>query len=354
MIPRHITELLYHHECVIVPGLGGFIKAYKPAKIIHATHEFFPPSATIAFNAGLSANDGILADRLATSTGCSYREALAEIRLWVETCLDSIKKGEKIEFVGIGDLFQNTSGKLEFIPSAQFNFNLDSFGLPVFYSKAVDNESIIVPQVQTAKHFNRNAKIRHLIPETLKWAAVLAPFLGFVLWSSLNGNVIDNYVHNYTGIYSWARSTPGKTVPFKNIRPSIKAETVPQQVIKSPASALTEANIAFEPGMISYAELDKNKIKVGGTSTTSATEVVSGNQNFFVIGGAFRDHNNALKLISILQQQGYSAQVIDTTPSGLFVVSMSGFSTYNEATVHLKEIKNSGYPGAWILNKQKG
>ena len=53
MITRHIADLLYDRECVIVPGLGGFIKAYRPALIIHGTHEFYPPSGTIAFSCSM-------------------------------------------------------------------------------------------------------------------------------------------------------------------------------------------------------------------------------------------------------------------------------------------------------------
>ena len=84
MITRHIADLLYHHECVIVPGLGGFIKANIPARIIHTSHEFFPPSGTLAFNSGLAANDGLLANHIASVQNTSYREALYEIKKWVE------------------------------------------------------------------------------------------------------------------------------------------------------------------------------------------------------------------------------------------------------------------------------
>ena len=86
MITRHLADLLYHNECVIVPGLGGFIKAYNPARIIHTTHHFFPPSGSIAFNAGLSANDGLLGNYIATAENTTYREALYSISSWVEQC----------------------------------------------------------------------------------------------------------------------------------------------------------------------------------------------------------------------------------------------------------------------------
>lgn len=354
MITRHIADLLYHHECVIVPGLGGFIKAYKPARIIHTTHEFFPPSGTVAFNSGLSVNDGLLANYIASVENTSYREALYDIKQWVKKSVDSVNKGENVTLHGIGDLFINKSGKLEFNPSLLVNFNDDSFGLPVFTAKITETDSFVVPEIQTSKRTHRSSKFVRLIPETLKWAAVLAPFVAFVLWGSINGNIIDNYVHNYTGMFSWVRSTPGKTVDLKHVAASVKVKEVPKQVVQSPGSILAEENISFEPGMVSYTELDKNKIKAAETVQLDVPEANNTDQDYFIVGGAFRDHNNALKLITMLKEQGYPASIVDTTSGGLYIVSMKGFSKYDEAVNQLGEIKKSGFSSSWILKKQRG
>lgn len=354
MITRHIADLLYYHDCVIVPGLGGFIKAYRPAQIVHARHEFHPPSATIAFNAGLSVNDGLLANHIASVQNTSYREALYEIKQWVNTCLDSVTKNDKVNLDGIGEFFLNASGKLEFSPSLQVNFNTDSFGLPVFTAKTAANKSFVVPEIQTNKHSNKRIKLHRLIPETLKWAAVLAPFVAFVLWGSLNGNIIENYVHNYTGMYSWVRSTPGKTAPVKAVTNAVKAAETPKNTIESPASILAGENISFNPGMVSYTELDKNNIVIAEPAPLNVTEVIAGDENYFIIGGAFRDQNNALNLVTTLREQGYPAAVVDTTNSGLYIVSLKGFNNYSEASDQISEIKRSGFPSSWILKKQKG
>ena len=352
MITRHIADLLYHHECVIVPGLGGFIKANIPARIIHTSHEFFPPSGTLAFNSGLAANDGLLANHIASVQNTSYREALYEIKKWVEICLDAIHKGEKVTLQGIGELFMNASGRLEFKPSQEINFNLDAFGLPVFIGKTAGQQTVVVPEIQSSKYRDRNSKLRRLVPETLKWAAVLAPFIAFVLWGSVNGNMIDNYVHNYTGIFSWVRSTPGKTVNDKATPAPARSNELPKQVIQSPASILDAENISFEPGAVSNAELDKIKISTKSEAVNPAE--IPADQHFFVIGGAFRDQHNALKLIGELREQGYPAAIIDTTPGGLYIVSMKGFNSYDEAQQQLDEVKKSGFASSWILKKNRG
>jgi hypothetical protein len=353
MITRHIADLLYHHECVIVPGLGGFIKAIHPARILHTTNEFYPPSGSIAFNAGLSGNDGLLANYIASLEKKSYREALLELKHWSETCINSLKHGERIVLEGIGDLFMNASGNIEFSPSRQINFNADAFGLPVFFAKTVVTEPFIIPEIQPVKHPNRDTKLRRLIPETLKWAAVLAPFIGFALWGSLNGNIVDNYVHNYTGMYSWVRSTPGKTATVKPSTLPVRVIVTPKEIVESPAGILAAKNVSFDPNTVSYAELAKQNITFAGSTNVAETGTLVDKQDFHIIAGAFRDHNNALKLIAILQEQGYPAAIVDTTSRGLYVVSMKGFSNYNEATSQLDVVKKAGFSASWILKKHK-
>ena len=47
-ISKHIIELLYNHDCVIVPGFGAFL-----TKSIRASHDndvFSPPRKSITFN----------------------------------------------------------------------------------------------------------------------------------------------------------------------------------------------------------------------------------------------------------------------------------------------------------------
>ena len=59
-LARHIEWLLGENDCVIVPGLGGFIAHYTPARRIEAENRFLSPTRIIAFNPRLKINDGVL------------------------------------------------------------------------------------------------------------------------------------------------------------------------------------------------------------------------------------------------------------------------------------------------------
>ena len=59
-ITAFIRELLFGHDCVIVPGFGGFIGNYTPASIDKSSGTFYPPVKQISFNRNLNHNDGLL------------------------------------------------------------------------------------------------------------------------------------------------------------------------------------------------------------------------------------------------------------------------------------------------------
>jgi len=64
-IARYIGDLLYDYECVVIPGLGGFLTNDKPASIQPNTHYFHPPFKQVMFNAYLKTNDGLLVNYIA-------------------------------------------------------------------------------------------------------------------------------------------------------------------------------------------------------------------------------------------------------------------------------------------------
>ena len=77
---EHIEELLYLHDCVIVPGFGGFICDYTSASINEKTGTIVPPSKKVMFNKHLKQNDGLLIDWIARKEQIDYEKAQDSIR----------------------------------------------------------------------------------------------------------------------------------------------------------------------------------------------------------------------------------------------------------------------------------
>ena len=64
-ITQHIVKLLHDHNYVIVPGFGGFVTNYQPAKVHPTSFIFNSPSKSVAFNVNLTSNDGLLINTIA-------------------------------------------------------------------------------------------------------------------------------------------------------------------------------------------------------------------------------------------------------------------------------------------------
>ena len=99
---EHIEELLYLHDCVIVPGFGGFICDYTSATINEKTGMIVPPAKQVVFNKHLKQNDGLLIDWIARKEQIDYEKAQRRLALFCEEIKVRLNQKQKIDFGTIG------------------------------------------------------------------------------------------------------------------------------------------------------------------------------------------------------------------------------------------------------------
>lgn len=69
-IESHIEKLLLSHDCVIVPGIGGFVTRFEGSYV--DGDEICPPYRSVSFNSQLKDNDGLLAQSYMAAYDTSY------------------------------------------------------------------------------------------------------------------------------------------------------------------------------------------------------------------------------------------------------------------------------------------
>lgn len=69
---RHIEILLLDNDCVIIPGLGGFVAHHISARYDEDDGLFLPPYRTLGFNPQLTLNDSLLAQSYADAYDISF------------------------------------------------------------------------------------------------------------------------------------------------------------------------------------------------------------------------------------------------------------------------------------------
>ena len=321
----YISRLLEHHDCVIIPGLGGFVGSYHPASIHPRYHTFQPPYKKLLFNVSLRHNDGLLADFIAREERIPFSEANEKVRIYAEECQSRLRLNKQVLIRDVGRLFMGLEGTIQFDQDLRHNLLAESFGLQPFFSVPVHKETITAePATETPERIPVRTLSRKAVLRPLKWAALLAMPVGLAILLSISGfdqartkgvtyaDVLSVFIGNKT---EPAAISPVAAVPRPVPHPMVNISPT------HPAPA-GEETVAVEP-----------------------------ENPFAVIIGAFRIRENATNLISRLQSEGMNAALFDITPGGLHRVTAGTYAEREEAIAALRQVRSKGFEGAWLLVK---
>lgn len=201
-LSRHIESLLLKHDCVIVPGLGGFVTQYVPARRIDDEQLFLPPCRSVGFNPELSINDGLLAQSYMHAYDSTYPESLKLIEDAVAQLKGELVEKGEFALHGIGIMRLGVDGHYHFEPCeagvvSPELYGLDSLVLPLAHASEAADEKEAEPMAPKAKIRSLKPKVRRteqsytisLNRELVNYvaAAVVALFFYFV-WATPVGS----------------------------------------------------------------------------------------------------------------------------------------------------------------------
>ena len=137
-LERHIEILLLNNDCVIVPGLGGFMAHYAEAHYDDRDRSFVPPMRTLGFNPALKMNDSLLVQSYIEAYDISYPEALLRIEDEVNELQQHIENQGFYALNDIGVLRVNEDGNYEFEPCEAGILTPSLYGLTTVEIEALD------------------------------------------------------------------------------------------------------------------------------------------------------------------------------------------------------------------------
>lgn len=138
-LSRHLEILLLSNDCVAVPGFGGFVAHYVPARIDEADGMFVPPMRTIGFNPQLKMNDSLLAQSYVEAYDISYPEALRRIEQETDEIRHHVMYDGSYHLEGIGTLTSNDADSYRFIPCESGLLTPSLYGLGSFEFNLLGN-----------------------------------------------------------------------------------------------------------------------------------------------------------------------------------------------------------------------
>ncbi len=150
-VAAYIQRLFHDHDCVILPGFGGFITSYEGASINKEMSAIAPPFKKIAFNESLKTNDGFLVNEIAVGEEVSKSVALEMIIDFINEVKNGLESQQQFILAGIGRLFYSKEQKIQFEPDNKENYLDASFGLSDLHVKPIEREESEMKKVHPAR-----------------------------------------------------------------------------------------------------------------------------------------------------------------------------------------------------------
>jgi len=313
-IERHIVELLYRYNCVVVPNFGAFLANTTSARIDSNKQILYPPTKVLSFNQQLTKNDGLLVSHIASVKNLPYESLLEEVNETSKQWMDRLQNGKQLFLEGIGKLWMGREQKIQFTPEPGYNYLISSFGFSSFNATPILREELKeeIEELEEKIPFTITPERRESIGHRnwLKYAAV------FLLCLATGASAFQFYNQN-----------------------SLKQELVRQNTQEQVSQHIQEATF-FEGSPLELPALQLNITKR------------SEGPMHHIIAGAFRFKENADKKIAQLKGEGYAASYLGTNRYGLHQVAYGSFSDSQEALNYLRKIKNSASADAWMLSEK--
>lgn len=302
-VAQQISNLLFSHECVIIPGLGAFVSTTISAQFDADRNVFLPPSKEIGFNRSLSHNDGLLISTLAQKNAISYGKAKVMVEEFVAQIMAKAQQGEKVVIEKVGTLKQDALGYLQFSYENSESYLTDSFGLSSFhFTPAVKPKPVV-----------ENKDVRRLLrPVGLKRiAASVAIVVGLFAVSQRVDNPTLNRDVNSAGAFSFVYSNESK--------------------------AEVEETISIAPEEVEDVAVEVEPVE---------------KDSYFLIAGSFKTQTQADQFLQKIKKQGEEQAFVLASPNNRFRVAIEGFVSKEDAVDELRLYrKQEAYKTVWVLTQ---
>lgn len=364
-LAQHIEVLLLENDCVIVPGLGGFVAHYTPAMRVAEENVFLPPTRIIGFNPQLKMNDGLLVQSYMAVYDTDFSDATRIVEKEVAYIFTTLHEEGKVDLPNIGELRYSIHGTYDFAPydhkiTTPYLYGLDSFEMQElaelkkpYMEKTIRYSVPVVPEDKKRKFefkFNRS-----YLSNAVAMIAVVALFF-FLSTPIENTEVVEgNYAQLFPNelfemiekeslainpiVVSRKADTP-KAPAQKNTGQKAKEKVVP--VVSQPKRQAAE--VSSSTSVTTKSEVQKT------TAGTVAPSLVSA-KKYHVIIASVGTEKDAEAMAKQLIEKGYPhAKAI--VGDGKMRVSIESCGTETEAYQTLNRIRqNETYQNAWVLKK---
>ena len=375
-LAQHIEAILLENDCVIVPGLGGFVAHYAPATRVEEENIFLPPTRIIGFNPQLKMNDGLLVQSYMSVYGTNFSDATKIVEREVDELIAALHEEGKVDLPNVGEVRYTIYDTFDFAPydnkiTTPYLYGLDAFEmqeLSALEKPQAEKDTFSLVPATTPKE-KRTFAVRFNRAYLTNAAAVAAVIILSFFFSTPieNTEVIEE---NYATLLPdelfekiEKQSLAITPIVLKQNTPARKTankQTGTQKKVVAPV-AVREVKVAKEP-TVSTETKAKEQASHSVATTTDAPKqnvqpaaakpvVAAPKRPYHIIIASVGTEKDAEAMAAQLVAKGFSgAKAI--VGDGKMRVSIESCGTEVEAYQALARIREyETYKNAWVLKK---
>lgn len=350
-LSAHIKQLLFEHDCVVIPDFGGFVCQVHGSKLSSTSHRISAPTKHVSFNKSLQNNDALLAKHIQNEENVSYEAALKYVREAVLAWKSTLQEAGRLQISGVGTLFVDSEKNWQFIQSSDVNFNLGAYGLPSIKLEPViekikpETKTINLPldkEVEETKVIPLQAKLKkRRVAAYAIAAACLLPIAFYSYWLPVKTNAFNR---GYVMASDFNPFSSKKTESENSLYSKRKLVHFDPILVKHVNS--NDGQIDLDGRL--FTVVDKTAVLIPNKQENDV-ETTNNQGSYHLIGGCFSKQSNAEGQIEFLNAAGFNSYVLDVK-GGLTRVCVGSFSSAAEAKVARIKLESLGKSG-WILKK---
>ncbi|MCI1648675.1 MAG: SPOR domain-containing protein [Bacteroides sp.] len=345
-LAQHIEALLLENDCVIIPGLGGFVAHYVPTTHIKEENIFLPPTRVIGFNPQLKMNDGLIVQSYMTVYGTNFSDATKMVEHQVKEISAILQENGKIELPNIGELHYTIDNKYNFIPyddkiTTPFLYGLDMFVMKELSAIKEEKNPKNIPF--PAPTTNKQTTIKLYSGYLAKTAAIAAIIILSIFFSTPIQNT-EVMKENYA-----------KLLPEELFEKIEKQSLVFNPVIIKETPTINNSTSAIKKNTTKEKAITP-KVAVKSAAVTkvkvNAVKVIpSISKPYHIIIASLGTEKDAQHMAAQLNENGFSsAKAI--IGGDKMRVSINSYETESKAYQVLSDMRqNEKYKNAWILKQ---
>lgn len=312
----YIKELLYRHDCVIIPDLGAIVANYEPAEINYGRKTIYPPGKSILFNRNLKYNDGLLISHIANINNEPFGETQAKLEKKVFEIKSVLAGGNRYCLEDLGYFYPDPKKNILFQPDLKINLMLDSYGMSFIQYRDEVNP------VRSLKYRNLSgiSQDKHYRAGMRKW-----------IYTAAAASIVTAFA-----LIAIPFGSPGNRLPDNSsVNPFNKERT--------------ELTIPEERQSSAMVSSDNAPVNVPVHSSTSVSQC-SAKEIHHIITGSYSSFANAREEIHKLRINGWNARLLFTA-SEVYRVSVFSSGDLEETLNQLHVVRAGINNSAWLYSE---